>query len=347
MSSSLSSKNKIFTVAKTGHKYAYVHHPPSNPNKPTLLLLHGFPSTSYDWRHQIPFLTTLGYGVIVPDLLGYGSSSKPLDVEPYIGQSMAADMISVLDHEGINSIVGVGHDWGTYLLTHLILWYPERVERCVFVSVAFHVPGRKMDVQALNEMTRNAVGYEALGYWLFFTAPGSGKVIGDNWETFFNIIYCADASLWEKHFAPLGAMEKDLRDMTPEASSKFLASWICEEDKATHHAEFGTDYTPALNWYRRGFSSLGSNIEASALANNSISPKIHVPTLMITGTKDIVCIHGRPTTTMEGCVEEGRLEVKDIDAGHWVMLEKTAEFNKVLKEWLEDTEGKVGEKAGL
>ncbi|PVH68510.1 hypothetical protein DL98DRAFT_542353, partial [Cadophora sp. DSE1049] len=119
------------------------------------------------------------------------------------------------------------------------------------------------------------------------------------------------------------------------------ASWISEEDKATHHAEFGTDYTPALNWYRRGFSSLGSNIEVSALANNSISPKIHVPTLMITGAKDIVCIHGRPTNTMEGCVEEGRLEVKDIDAGHWVMLEKTAEFNNVLKEWLEDTEGKA------
>lgn len=81
---------------------------------------------------------------------------------------MAADMISVLDHEGINNVVGVGHDWGTYLLTHLILWYPERVERCVFVSVAFHVPGRKMDVQALNEMTRKAVGMRhwAIGCFL-------------------------------------------------------------------------------------------------------------------------------------------------------------------------------------
>ncbi|KXH39089.1 hypothetical protein CSAL01_13668 [Colletotrichum salicis] len=322
MSLSLSSKNKSFTVAKTGHKYAYVHHAPSNPSKPTLLLLHGFPSTSYDWRHQIPFLTSLGYGVIVPDLLGYGSSSKPLDVELYIGQSMAADMISVLDHEGINSVIGVGHDWGTYLLTHLILWYPERVEKCVFVSVAFHVPGKNMNVQALNEMTKK-------------------------WETFFNIIYCADASLWEKHFAPLGALEKNLRDMNPKASSKLLVSpppnltaftntilHIRDEDKANHHAEFGTDYTPALNWYRRGYSSLGSNIELSALASNSISPRIHVPTLMITGTKDIVSIHGRPANTMERCVEEGMLEVKDIDAGHWVMLEKTAEFNKILEEWL-------------
>jgi hypothetical protein len=46
------------------------------------------------------------------------------------------------------------------------------------------------------------------------------------WETFFNIIYCADASLWEKHFAPLGAMEKALRDIPPEDSAKILVSAI-------------------------------------------------------------------------------------------------------------------------
>jgi pimeloyl-ACP methyl ester carboxylesterase len=179
MSSFLSNK-KSFTVAKTGHTYAYVHCPPSNPSKPTILLLHGFPSTSYDWRHQIPFLTTLGYGVIVPDLLGNGSSSKPLEVEPYIGPSMAADMIAILDHENINSVVGVAHDWGTYLLTHLILWYPDRIQRSVFISVAFHIPGRKMDVHFLNEMTKKMVGYEALGYWIFFNTPESGTLIGDN-----------------------------------------------------------------------------------------------------------------------------------------------------------------------
>lgn len=172
--------NKIFTVSKTGNKYAYIHHPPSNPSKPTLLLLHGFPSTSHDWRHQIPYLTSLGYGILIPDLLGYGSSSKPLAVEPYIGSSMAADMVSILDHEGLKTIVGVGHDWGTYLLSQLIIWYPERVERCVFVSVPFHVPGRKTDVKALNEKSKKALGFETLGYWMFLTAPGAGKVIGDN-----------------------------------------------------------------------------------------------------------------------------------------------------------------------
>ncbi|KAF2033552.1 hypothetical protein EK21DRAFT_109020 [Setomelanomma holmii] len=120
-----------------------------------------------------------------------------------------------------------------------------------------------------------------------------------------------------------------------------------EKGKATHHAEFSADYTSALNWYRRGISSLGPEIEKSALANNSISSEIHVPTSMITGRKDIVCIHGRPATAMEACVTDGILEVRDIDAGHWVMLEKPAEFNKVLQEWLEQTESRAEKKAGF
>lgn len=43
---------------------------------------------------------------------------------------------------------------------------------------------------------------------------------------------------------------------------------------------------------------------------------------------------------MEACVEKGKLQVKDIDAGHWVMLEQKTEFNGALKEWLEGTEEK-------
>lgn len=115
---------------------------------------------------------------------------------------------------------------------------------------------------------------------------------------------------------------------------------MSEEDKTIHHADFGTDYTSALNWYRRAFFGLGCEVEQSALANNDISPDIHIPTLLITGTKDIVCINGRPRITMEACVEKGKLQVKDIDAGHWVMLEQKTEFNGALKEWLEGTEEK-------
>lgn len=263
-------------------------------------------------------------------------------MEPYIGSSMAADRISILDHEGLKTVVGVGHDWGTYLLSQLIIWNPERIERCVFVSVPFHVPGRKTDAKALNEKSKKALGFETLGYWMFLTAPGAGKIIGDSWETFFNVVYCTDASLWRTHFAPLAAMETTLKTLPPESSSRYLAPWVTSSDKAAHHAAFGTDYTPTLNWYHRGISSLGVDDEVSALKEGSIKAKISVQTLMITGTKDVVCSAGHARKTMESCVEGGRyggkLRVVDVDAGHWVMLEQRERFNEVLGSWLEETE---------
>src|SRR5579862_2932027 len=41
------------------------------------LCLHGFPESSYSWRHQMPLFAQLGYQVWAPDLRGYGASSRP------------------------------------------------------------------------------------------------------------------------------------------------------------------------------------------------------------------------------------------------------------------------------
>ena len=95
--------------------YGYVYHHPT-PTKPTIPFLHGFPSAAYDWRHQISHFSKAGYGVLAPDLLGYGSTDKPLAAHEYRGKKMAAEIIEILDHENINKVHGVGHDWGSYLL---------------------------------------------------------------------------------------------------------------------------------------------------------------------------------------------------------------------------------------
>ena len=44
-----------------------------------VVLLHGFPDSSYMWRKQIPVLVEAGYRVIAPDLRGFGQSDKPVD----------------------------------------------------------------------------------------------------------------------------------------------------------------------------------------------------------------------------------------------------------------------------
>jgi pimeloyl-ACP methyl ester carboxylesterase len=91
--------------------YSYTHIPPQLPNTQYLLFLHGFPSTSYHWRHQISFFKAKGYGIIAPDLLGFGETSRPTELEMYKGEDMARDIVEILIFEGIGTIVGVAHDW--------------------------------------------------------------------------------------------------------------------------------------------------------------------------------------------------------------------------------------------
>ena len=99
-------------IVSDGTKYAYISIPTTDPaNKVTFLLLHGFPSTAFDWRHVVPLLRDRGHGVIAPDLLGYGDSDKPSNVEAYSLERMANHVLELIKHEGLGKVVGIGHDW--------------------------------------------------------------------------------------------------------------------------------------------------------------------------------------------------------------------------------------------
>lgn len=94
----------------SGTTYRYFFAEPA-ATKPYILFLHGFPSSAYDWRHQIHFFTDAGYGIIAPDLLGYGETDKPTDLEAYRLKTMTDDVVGILDHHQIEQVVAVGHDW--------------------------------------------------------------------------------------------------------------------------------------------------------------------------------------------------------------------------------------------
>ena len=49
-----------------GLNYHYYYSPASD-GKPTVLFLHGYPSTSYDWHYQVDFFKPKGFGVLVPE----------------------------------------------------------------------------------------------------------------------------------------------------------------------------------------------------------------------------------------------------------------------------------------
>lgn len=98
---------------------------------------------------------------------------------------------------------------------------------------------------------------------------------------------------------------------------------------------FGVDYSACLNWYTRGINNLGVDEEKELLKKGEIKEKIGKETLMVTGLKDVVCGAERGRVSMSGSVERGKLRVVDVDAGHWIMLEKVEETNRVLTEFFE------------
>lgn len=163
------SHSKSLTLS-TSHTYTYIHHHPTTTalHPATILFLHGFPSSSYDWRHQITFFTSQGHGVLVPDLLGYGGSSKPVSLDAYKAHAMAAEIVEILDHERLDTVHAVAHDMGCGLLSRLADYYPARLKSCVFLDVPYVRPGGRFDLDLVNSMSREVLGYERFGYLGFF-----------------------------------------------------------------------------------------------------------------------------------------------------------------------------------
>lgn len=93
-----------------GYKYHYYFSAPA-AGKPTILFVHGFPSLAVDWHPQIAYFKEKGYGLVVPDQLGYGGTDKPTDKAEYVQSAVAQDLVDILDHEKATDVVAVGHDW--------------------------------------------------------------------------------------------------------------------------------------------------------------------------------------------------------------------------------------------
>ena len=91
--------------------YYYYFSSPEDQSLPTLLFLHDFPSTSVVWRHQVTFFQEEGFGLVVPDLLGFGGSSKPTDPEMYRPRLVCKDIIDILDAENVNKAIVIGHGY--------------------------------------------------------------------------------------------------------------------------------------------------------------------------------------------------------------------------------------------
>lgn len=104
-----------------------------SPDAPVLFLIHGFASSNLVWSKVLLELAAQGFRVVAPDLLGYGYSAKPRDLEYTIGRQ--AKMIVDLMHElEIDRASIVGSSYGGAVAATIALDYPKLIEKLVLVG---------------------------------------------------------------------------------------------------------------------------------------------------------------------------------------------------------------------
>ena len=131
---------------------------------PPLLLLHGYPQTRAMWHKVAPRLAER-FTVVVPDLRGYGDSSKPATDSshfPYSKRAMAADQVEVMAALGFDSFFVAGHDRGGRVGHRMALDHPARVKRLAL-----------LDIVPTHTLFSNLTQKVATGYfhWFFLIQP--------------------------------------------------------------------------------------------------------------------------------------------------------------------------------
>ncbi len=132
--------------------------------RPPLLLLHGHPQTHAIWHRVAPALAQT-HTLVLPDLRGYGDSSKPAGEErhqAYAKRTMAIDMVTVMSRLGHRRFAVLAHDRGARVAHRMAADHADAVTRMVLLDIA--------PTLAMYEQTTEAFA-RAYWHWFFLIQP--------------------------------------------------------------------------------------------------------------------------------------------------------------------------------
>ena len=269
---------------------------------PPLLMLHGFPQTHAMWRRVAQQLAP-HFQLVMPDLRGYGDSSKPpgdADHANYSKRTMAVDMAALMRELGHERFAVVGHDRGGRVAHRLALDHAPCVSKLAVIDIA-----PTLDTYAATDM-RFATAYY---HWfhLIQPAPLPERMIG------------ADARFY-LHWK-LGAWgTQGLGHIEPEALAEYER---CFCNDATIHG--------ACEDYR---AAAGIDLEHDR-ASRSAAQRIECPVLLLWGERGVVHRLFDPLALWRAqysATVVGQL----LPAGHFIPEELPAETAAALRSFLQN-----------
>ena len=175
---------------------------------PPVLLLHGYPETHVTWHKVAPRLAER-FSVYVPDLRGYGDSSRPADGDRHLNYSfraMALDQIETMRHFGHEQFLVGAHDRGARVAHRLCLDFPKSVKKVCLMDIA---PTLTMYRQTNQEFATKYMWW----FFLIQAAPLPEHLIG------------LDPQYYLEY--NLSVLNKTPGALTPEAVSEYRRCFCC------------------------------------------------------------------------------------------------------------------------
>ena len=277
----------------------YKVEPMSPENRDKLaLLLHGFPEHAVSWRLQVPTLVDLGYSVWVPNLRGYGHSSRPQGRKAYSVRSLVGDVRALVDQAKKQQVLLVGHDFGAAIAWLALLQRACPVERMVSMNL-FH-PAMILRLYRFPQLMRSA-------YFGYFLVPGLAE-------------YCHGVMELTGALGWLQRLAQKRGQWSPEVTRTYQQNLRGEGAM-----------TAMLNYYRAAFDPrLWSDQELANITRHVDD----VPVLMINGESDPLV--GKEMVAGTGKLVSD-LTVRFLPGvSHWAQQEAPGPVNQIISTWVKD-----------
>ena len=259
-----------------------------DPEKPAVILLHGFPESHRTWRGLAPRLEG-EFRLVMPDQRGFAGSDRPQEVDAYKTDKLVDDVFALADALGIERFALVGHDWGGAVAWAAALRGERRLTRLAIVNAPHPVIFQKSLIESEDQR-------RASQYITAFRSPGFERAVeAMGYEAFF-----------EKTFSG----HVDLATIPEAEKRQYIADW----------SQPGA-LTAMLNWYRAArvmVPPLGITVPLPDLLLRAF-PKVKVPTLVIWGMKDSALLPLQ-LDGLEELVDDVQIE-RVADAGHFIPWE--------------------------
>jgi epoxide hydrolase 4 len=271
---------------------------------PFVLFLHGFPEFGGAWDDILPRFADCFFAA-APDQRGYGRSSKPVGVEDYRAQHLAADMFALADQLAPGRPIHlVGHDWGASVAYLMAFLQPSRMARLVVLNGVHPVPFQRA---LINDPEQRASSQ----YMRFLRRDDAAPLL------------LAEGCKRTLQFLTSGFGGG--RWLTPQREAKYLEAW--QQPGAMEGMVSWYKATPLL------VPEIGETVTVDPIQRMPVEMmRVRMPHLLLWGSEDKALRPASRNGLSEFCDHLTAIDIADAD--HWIVHQQPDRVVKEIRSFL-------------